>query len=339
MRRLPSLVASIALAGAVALLLTGCGSTPSRAGAAAIVGSTVISIDDIQARLRTAAPDLRQAVDRQGAAQGAAPGAPLPVEVLASESRRLVTVRVLHELIAEQSRRDGIVVAPARVDQALAKVGGAEAAAQGSGFDPATIRELLSDQLAAADIGRKVFDRLSVTIDFASVPDRATAEQLAARVAADPARAQALFAALPPGAGAADLQLRPGADQGAGVQASASSLLFGLPAGTVAITSSSSGSSSGQQASDPATSSWTVVNVRDRRLDAPPPAGTITPAARVDDDTMFGFGLRLLQPTALEAGVTVSPRFGTWDPTQLDVVETPAAAGTVTPVRAPAATP
>ena len=335
MRRLLPIVASIAVG---ALVLTGCGSGPSRIGAAAIVGDQVITVDDIQARLRTAAPDLREAVDRQGAAQGVAPGAPLPPEVLPSESRRLVTVRVLHELIAEQSRRDGIVVPPQRVDAALAAVGGAEAAARGSGFDPATIRELVGDQLAAADIGRREFDRLSVTIDYATAPNRALAQELAERVAADPARAPALFAGLPAGSGASDLALRPGADQGAGVQASASSLLFGLPAGTVAVTSSGSGSNS-EQASDPATSPWTVINVRERRLDAPPPAGTIVPAAQVDDQTMFGFGLRLLQPLALELGVTVNPRYGTWDPTQLDVVETPAAAGSVIPVRAPAAAP
>jgi hypothetical protein len=334
-RRLLPIVASIAVG---ALVLTGCGSGPSRIGAAAIVGDQVITVDDIQARLRTAAPDLREAVDRQGAEQGVAPGAPLPPEVLPSESRRLVTVRVLHELIVEQSRRDGIVVAPQRVDAALAAVGGAEAAARGSGFDPATIRELVGDQLAAADIGRREFDRLSVTIDYATAPNRALAEQLAERVVADPAGAPALFAGLPAGSGATDLVLRPGADQGAGVQSSASSLLFGLPAGTVAVTSSGSGSSSAQ-APDPATGPWTVINVRERRLDAPPPAGTITPAARVDDQTMFGFGLRLLQPLALEQGVTVNPRYGTWDPTQLDVVETPAAAGSVTPVRAPAAAP
>lgn len=336
MRRPLPFVASIALIG---LVLAGCGSGPSRVGAAAIVGDTVITTDDIQARLRTAAPDLRAAVDEQGAAQGIAPGAPLPPEVLASESRRLVTVRVLHELIGEQSRRDGVVVLPARVDAALAGVGGAEAAARGSGFDPATIRELVGDQIAAADIGRRVFDRLTVTVDFAIAPDRATAEQLAARVAADPAGAAALIGALPAGTGATNLMLRPGADQGAGIRATASSLLFGLPAGTVAVTSDSSGSGSAQQAPDPATSPWTVIHVRERRLDAPPPAGTITPADRVDNDTMFGFGLRVLQPLALADGVTVSPRYGAWDPTQLDVVESAAAAGTVTPVRAPAPAP
>jgi hypothetical protein len=327
-RRLPAVLVSV-----VALLvLAGCGSGPDRVGAAAIVGDQVITIDEIQAGLRTAVPDLRVAVDQQNASQGTAPGAPIPPALLAQQSRRLVTVRVLHTLIAEQSRRDGVVVSPAQVDAALARAGGAEGAARGSGFDPATIRELVGDQIAAAEIGRRTFDRLAVTVDYAGTRDRASAEALAAQVSADPARAAALFSAQGGGAGAAGLSLRPGADQGAGVRSTASSVLFGLPAGTVAVTPGG-GSQAGE---DPAQGPWTVVHVRERRLDAPPPGPGVVPAAAVDEDTMFGFGLRQLQPLALELGVTVSPRYGTWDPTQLDVVDDPAAVGTITPVRAPA---
>ncbi|PVZ04256.1 hypothetical protein [Actinomycetospora cinnamomea] len=328
MRRLPLLLASTLVA---LLVLAGCGSGPDRTGAAAIVGDQVITVDEIQAGLRTAVPDLRVAVDQQGAAQGVPPGAPIPPELLAQESRRLVTVRVLHELIAEQSRRDGVVVAPQQVDAALARAGGAEAAARGSGFDAATIRELVADQIAATEIGRRVFDRLSVTVDYAATPDRASAEALAAQVAADPARAAALFGAQGAGAGATGLSLRPGTDQGGGVGQTASSVLFGLPAGTVALAPAGSGSQAGGQ--DPAQGPWTVIHVRERRLDAPPPGPGVVPAAAVDENTMFGFGLRQLQPLALELGVTVSPRYGAWDPTQLDVVEDEAAAGVVLPVR------
>ncbi|MEJ2887789.1 hypothetical protein [Actinomycetospora aeridis] len=328
MRRLLPLVTSV-LVGL--LVLAGCGTGPDRAGAAAIVGTTVIPITEIQDNLRTAVPDLRVAVDQQGAQQGVAPGAPIPPQLLAQESRRLVTVRVLHELIAEQARRDGIVVAPQRVDEALARAGGAEAAARGSGFDPATIRGLVADQLAAGDIGRRVFDRLTVTIDYATAPDRATAEALARQVADDPSRAAQLFGQ---GSGASGLTLRPGQQQqGAPLQSSASSILFGLPAGTVTITPGGSSQSGGQ---DPAQGPWSVVHVQQRSLDAPPAAPGVTPAAAVDDDTMFGFGLRQLQPLALELGVTISPRYGAWDPTQLDVVDDPGAVGVVTPVRTPA---
>lgn len=329
MRRLLPLVTSV-LVGL--LVLAGCGTGPDRVGAAAVVGNTVIPIDEIQSNLRTAVPDLRIAVDQQAAQQGIAPGSPIPPQLLAQESRRLVTVRVLHELIAEQSRRDGIVVAPQRVDAALASAGGAEAAAAGSGFDPATIRGLVADQLAAGDIGRQVFDRLQVTIDYATAPDRDAAEALARQVAADPSQAPQLFGR--GGAGAAGLTLRPGADQGAGLRSTASSLLFGLPAGTVTITPGGSSQAGGGQ--DPAQGPWSVIHVRERNLDAPPAAPGVTPASAVDEDTMFGFGLRQLQPLALELGVTVSPRYGAWDPTQLDVVDTPGAVGVVTPVRTPA---
>jgi hypothetical protein len=329
-RRLLSLVAVVV--GLV--VLAGCGTGPSRAGAAAIVGDQVITVEEIQAGLRTAAPDLRVAVDQQGAAQGIAPGAPIPPQLLAQQSRRLVTVRVLHDLIAEQSRRSGITVAPQRVDAALARVGGAQGASQGSGFDPATIRELVSDQIAAGDIGRQVFDHLAVTIDYTATPDKASAQALAAQVAADSARAAQLFAAAGAGQGASGLSLRPGADQGAGLRSSASSVLFGLPANTVAITPNASSSQASGQ--DPAQGPWTVIHVRERRLDAPPPGPGVTPASAVPDDTMFGFGLRQLQPLALELGVTVSPRYGTWDPTQLDIADSPAAAGVVLPVHSPA---
>ncbi|GAA4863763.1 hypothetical protein [Actinomycetospora straminea] len=333
MRRLSSLVASVVVG---LVVLAGCGTGPDRTQAAAIVGDTVIPISEIQSGLRTAAPDLRVAVDQQGAAQGIAPGAPIPPQLLAQESRRLVTVRVLHELIAEQSRRDGIVVTPQRVDAALARAGGAEAAARGSGFDPATIRGLVADQIAASDIGRTVFDRLQVTLDYATAPDRATAEALAGAVAADPARAPQLFGAVG-GTPPAGLTVRPGQDQGTGLQSSASSLLFGLPAGTVTITPGrSSSSQAGGQ--DPSQGPWSVVHVRERTLAAPgtPPPPGVTPASAVDDDTMFGFGLRQLQPLALELGVTVSPRYGAWDPTQLDVVQDEGSVGVVTPVRSPA---
>ncbi|MHC1563394.1 hypothetical protein ACR9E3_30940 [Actinomycetospora sp. C-140] len=330
MRRLLPLVASVVV-GLLGLgALAGCGTGPSQVGAAAIVGDQVITVDQIQSGLRTAVPDLRVAVDQQGAAQGVAPGAPIPPQLLAQESRRLVTVRVLHELIAEQSRRDGILVTPQQVDAALARAGGAEAAAAGSGFDPATIRQLVGDQIAAGEIGRRVFDRLQVTIDFTAVPDRASAEALARQVAADPSQAPRLFAAASGGQGASGVTVRPGQDQGAGLQSSASSVLFGLPAGTVSITPGGGSQSSGQ---DPAQGPWTVIHVSRRNLDAAPPGPGVTAAAAVDENTMFGFGLRQLQPLALELGVTVSPRYGAWDPTQLDVVENPAAAGVITPVR------
>ena len=119
-----------------------------------------------------------------------------------------------------------------------------------------------------------------------------------------------------------------------------------ISADCVTVTSSAQRSSAPADATDPATQPWTVVHVRERTLDAAPPGAGVVPAAQVDEDTMVGFGLRVLQPVAGELGVSVNPRFGTWDPTQLQVVAPPDAAGVITPVapvpalpRAPAPVP
>lgn len=326
-RRLLPLVASVALA---LLALAGCGSAPSQVDAAAVVGQRVIPIELLQERLRTAAPDLQAAYAQQAAEQGAPAGTPVPSALLADQSRRLLTVSVLHELVAEQSRRDGITVTPVQVDALLAGSGGAEVAARGSGFAPATVRELVADQIAVAEIGRRAFDRIAVTVDYATLADRARAEELARRVTADPARAGALFASVP--GGAAGQVLRPGSASRPGGPVSATSIVYGVPTGTVAVApgapdEAGSGSAGGRP--------WTVVRVTDRMLSAPP-ATTGIPAATVDEETAIAFGLRLLQPLALDLGVRVSPRYGAWDPTQLAVVESALQTGTIQPAGLPA---
>lgn len=91
--------------------------------------------------------------------------------------------------------------------------------------------------------------------------------------------------------------------------------------------------------SHPATQQWTVVRVRDRGLSASPPGPGTVPSSLVDSSTMIQFGLRAIQPLSLELGVRVNPRYGTWDPAQQRVVGTPAAAGTVVPLRVAPTTP
>jgi len=319
---------------AAALVVTGCAAGPSAppsatGDVAATVGDRTVPVSLIQERVRTSAPDLRAAIEQQNASQGSTVGR-LDAETLAARSRTLLTQAVLHELIAEQSRADGIVVTPADVDSRLTRAGGAEALAAGSGYDAATVRELVADQVATAEIGRRVFDRLTVTIDYATVPDRAAADALAARVAADPAGP--VFATLPPDTAFTDAVLRPGTDQGAGLRVAATSLLFGLPENTVTVTSSARRGQPGTDQPEPTTQPWSVVHVRRRALDAGPPAPGVLPAAQVDDQTMIEFGLRMLQPLAGRLGVSVNPRFGTWDTTQLRVVAPPSAAGAIVPV-------
>ncbi len=339
-RVLPALLAGLTALG----VLTSCSSAPDGsaapepgAGVAAVVGDQVVTTDLLTQRIRTAAPVLAQALAAQSGRQSGSPLDPatLSPSTLADESRELLGTAILHEVIAEASRREGIVVPPAQVDAQVAAAGGAQAAA-GSGYDAATLRELISDQIAVAEIGRREFDRLAVTVDIGTFPSRADAERAATRLAVDPGT-DALDG-LPPQARVIAQALRPGSvDPNARVR-TASSLVFGLPGRTVSI-SGSAPSSPGQPAPDPSTQPWTVVRVRDRNVDAPPGGADTVPASLVDDTTMIQFGLRAIQPLSIELGVRVNPRYGVWDPTQERVAPTAADAGTVVPLRVPVPVP
>jgi hypothetical protein len=328
-RVLPALVAGLTVLG----VLTSCSSTGTGAagpepgpGVAAVVGDQVVTTALLTDRVRTAAPAVAQALAEQSGTPG---GSPLDASTLAAESRELLGTAVLHEVIAEASRREGIVVPPAQVDEQVAAAGGDRAAAA-TGYDPATLREVVADQIAVTEIGRRAFDRLAVTVDIGTFGSRAAADQAAARLATDPGTG--VLDALPPDARVVDATLRPGALTPDAPVRSASSLVFGLPARTVSV-SGSPPPSPGQAAPDPTTQPWTVVRVRDRDPAAPPAGGETVPAALIDATTMFGFGLRAIQPLAVELGVRVNPRYGVWDPTQERVAPTTADAGTVAPLQ------
>lgn len=317
MRRLPALVAALV---AALLVLAGCGSDPGRVGAAAVVGDRVVPVDLVQERLVTAAPVLQAAVDERAVANGAAPGATIPPSVLANRSRALVSVAVQHELITAEAAREGITVPPDALEEAIGRSGGLESLSRSSGFDTATVRELLVDGLTLAEIGRRAAPRLAVTAEYVTLRDRAAAEAFLQRATAGPGPAR-VFAALPAGAGAAPRVLRPTQvtnPRAPGGSDSVTSVAYGLAPGSVALVA---GGATGGDAEQP----WTVVHVLDRRTDAPAPVG----APPADTAALAALGLRLLQLTSLEEGVTVNPRYGVWDPTQLAVVGSPAESGTI----------
>lgn len=316
---MPPLVAAAVVA---VLALSGCGSSPSRIGAAAVVGDHVIPIELVQERLRTAGPVLQSVVDERAEESGGPVGTPIPSSVLADRSRALVSIAVQHELIADETARQRITVPPERVEQSIASSGGLADLQQSSGFDAGTVRELLADGLALAEMGRRAFDGLAVTAEFVTVPDRARAEELLRRATAGPGAAQAAFATLP---GTAPQVLRPGlaaSTQAPGGPDSVTSLAYGLPPGAVALAPGSVGPAA-RGGGQP----WTVVHVLDRTTSARPGGGA--PAAAAGPSAQAALGLRLLQLTALEQGVTLSPRYGIWDPTQLAAVASPAEAGVI----------
>jgi hypothetical protein len=285
-RRSPVLLVAL---GASCALLAGCGSGPSQAGAAAIVGSQSVSLSTLQQRVGTALanPMLVQALSLQGRQES-------------DVSRFLVSRAVQHLLLVETARRDGIVVSDEQVDAELAKPGETQSLEGELAFDPQSQRETVRDQLICQALVDKYLDRLSATVDVVSVDTRDQAMDVARQLAAGPAQAeQAIRAAGRNAQGGLQLRASQLAQQDVFV-------LFGTPAGQVV-------------AAQTAPNAWTVWRVTQRSTDAPP-QGPPHPSALLGADSVSMVGRRLTQPVAEEIGVRVNPRYGVWDSTNLGVL-------------------
>ncbi|WP_165922257.1 SurA N-terminal domain-containing protein [Pseudonocardia endophytica] len=288
------------LAGAaiVVALVSGCGSTPSKVDAAAVIGDDTVTLSDVQPRITAALarPDLVSTLKSQGYG---------PPDI----GRAIVSQVVLHDLLGRAAAQQQIVVSDDEVNAAIAQAGGEQVLAQ-STLDAGGVRERITDQLIATKLAEREIDRLSVTADIAVVQSRDEALTLARAIAAGgPAADRALATAA---TAQRNQQIRP-----ATTPQAAATPLIGIPAGSTAAFPISS-----QQG-------WVVVRVTERRTDAPP-AGPAT-ASRLDPQTLSEAGIRLLTPVAAQAGVEVSPRYGTWDPVTLSVVPNADQAGELLP--------
>lgn len=292
------------LAGAaiVVALVSGCGSTPSKVDAAAVIGNDTLSLSEVQPRITAALsrPELLATLRTQGYG---------PPDV----GRAIVSRMILHDLLGRAAAEQGVSVREDEVDAAIAQGGGEETLAR-STLDAGGVRERVTDQLIATKLAERQVDRLSVTADIAVVQSREEALTLARALAAGgPAADRALATAA---TAQRNQQIRP-----ATTPQAALTPLIGIPAGDTAAFPISS-----QQG-------WVVVRVTQRRTDAPP-AGPAA-ASRLDPQTLSEAGIRLLTPLATRTGVTVNPRYGTWDPVQLSLVPDAAQAGQlITPNRA-----
>jgi hypothetical protein len=286
-------VLAVAL-GAAWAVLTGCGSGPSQAGAAAIVGSSAVSLADVQARIDTVLgrPDVMANL----AARGNAP---------AGIARFIVAEEVQHLLLAEAARRDQIGVSDQQVDAELAKPDTVDML-QGAKlvFDPARQREAVRDELIAEALTAKYLNRLVVTVDVTTATSKEEARRKARLLASGPQQANAVFVADGQNA-QRNVQLR-----AAQVPQSAALFLFGTPAGQVVAT---------QTGSSPDV--WTLVRFTQRSVAGPPQGDpAAASAAQLGVQTADQIGRRFTQPLSEELGVRVNPRYGTWDPLYLNVV-------------------
>lgn len=278
-------IVAVVAAGAVA---TGCGG-PNQAGSAAIVGSNAIPLEVVQSQLDTALakPDQLAQIGVQ------------PADV----ARALVSQHVMHGLLEQEAAQARIVVTDADVDAELEANGGADAVLESSLYDVATLRDRVRDNLLAARLAERVVGDLSVTADLVAATSQEDADQKAALLAAGGPAADALFANQDPetGTAARDRKFTALTEPDA-----ASTVLFGVPVGTVVSFQPS-----------PGQASWIVFRVTDRQ------AGQIIvpgAASAISQAQLIGIGERLMQPVAEEVGVQVNPRYGVWDPVALRVV-------------------
>lgn len=300
----PAVLARIALLVVTAATLVGCGAGPTQAGSAVIVGQSTVPLAEIQRRMdiALAKPGLAEQLRAQG-------------NTTAELARELASRQAQHLLLEQAARRAGVRVDEAAVSAELARRGGVDMLLETSIFDEAGLRQAVRDELIAIEIARRHLDRLAVTLDLVDAGTRAAAVDMAQRMAAGPAQADAVLAE----AGAAaqrDLRLVAAVDPSAAV-----TFPFGTPAGTVVAF---------QNSQDP--NSWVVARITERTAPVYPPGDPrIQVANRLDEATLDAIGRRLTQPLAIELGVRVNPRYGVWDPLSMAVAPDSGSVGMLLP--------
>ncbi|HXV93930.1 MAG TPA: hypothetical protein VD813_11570 [Pseudonocardia sp.] len=292
---------------AVGALIGGCAG-PNQAGAAVIVGSDVVPLEDVQRQIQVAlSPEKAEALARREAASpaGASYGDREAI-------REVVTRAVRSELLARAAAEEGITVTESDVDAEIAARGGPEAVEQSSLFTLADERRNIRDDLVAAELGRRNIDRISVRFDLTFAADEAEARRKEAVIAAGGPEADALFTTPPSQAGrVVDATTGP----------ALLAIVGGTEAGQMLVLRP-------QQDGQP----WTLVRITERRTDRPAPPPAESAATNAGDDLLQLLGIQLLKPLAQEVGVRPNPRYGVWDPIDMAVVEESAVTGELVPV-------
>jgi hypothetical protein len=285
--------AAVVVVGAV---ISGCGG-PDQAGSAVIIGGDAVPLETVQSQLDTALGKTE--LFGQLTSSGATP---------ADVSRSIVTSEVMHDLLERRAAQDGIVVTDAEVDAQLAQNGGAQAVVDGSLYDLPTLRQRVRDELIAAQVAQRSVGGLTVTADLVATTSRDDAEAKARTLAAGGPAADALFS--DPRTSQRDTTF-----QATSAPGNAATVLFGVPVGAVVAFQP-----------DPQQSTWIVFRVTERSTDAPSDPAAVS---GISQSQLASIGRRLLQPMADQVGIRVNPRYGVWDPIQLQVVAPDQQAGTI----------
>jgi hypothetical protein len=315
---------ALAAVFAGSLLLAGCASGPSQVGAAAFVGNTAISLDQVQSL-------IDKAVREQPYAQKLASQHKLDLL-----GRQIVSQLVSHELINEVARREGLVADGQQVAKALA-TGSALQPVPANAPDGDTSvsqvlarivdrREVLTDASLEEQLAKKALTNLVVDFDFVKIGGpssdspvppspaqvQARAVQIAHQFAADPAKGTSAINSYIQQSGGPSAQVPAGIGQKVPLAQApdiAATPVFGTPANNVvAFPLPAQQSSDGTEL--PAGSVWFIALIHGRSADKP--VATEAPA-QFDESQLLAAGNRLLQAYADQVGVRLNPRYGVWN--------------------------
>ncbi|MDX3658545.1 hypothetical protein PV646_14660 [Streptomyces sp. ID05-26A] len=281
---------------AVALLATGCGTGPAKAGSAAIVGDQTVNLETVQERTVKVLKKEPAAQQMQG--QGK----------LDQVSRLVLADEINHKIAERAGQLENITVDETKVYDAIAEKGGAEAASKQSEQDETTIHRHQRDVLVMGELARRNLSTLQIVIDFFQVQDPKEAKEKAAEVAADSSKMARFVQEAPRTTGG---QQASATGQKVRVTENPSlvhTMLWGVKPGTVVAFPA-----------DEQQSSWMVALVKERNKVSPVP-GEEDLIERIDPQLLAAFGLRIAQFLTADQKIEVNPRYGVWDPTNAQVV-------------------
>jgi hypothetical protein len=291
------------------VLIGGCGS--GQLSAAAFVDDSEIRMDQLH-------DQLVAVLNKEGPQARAQLVAGHQLDDL---SRKLLTVRIRHDLLDIAAQRAGLTVDQAQVDRLIKEVGGAEAASKGTIFDAHSYRERARDKLLMAELGRVALRNSSVTVDYTTAATRTAAKQRVEQLSeAGSKRARQSIDA--------DVRAGKDAELGKRIVAAddpifATTPAFGVAEGTVVAF----------QLDD--TKPWVIMVVKNR-ADRGAQASEHAPQIdQIQPAVLEAIGLRQLARVSDEVGVRLNPRYGVWDPVTLQVVsDENQTGGFVAPLRA-----
>ena len=303
-RQVWRVIAAVVAAGA---LVSGCANGPSQVGAAAIVGSQVLPLDEVQQQIQVALGADKQQLRLRLAAGYGGSGDELAI-------RQVVTTAVRGVLLDQAAAENGIVISDAQIDAVIAQRGGPEVVERNSLGSLDEARADIRGELIAIELGRRWIDRLSVTFDVAYATSEEELRLKQQQVLAGGSAADAVFTTGPAERGRV-------ADGSSTSSARLLAIVGGIDAGNLLVLNP-------QDSRDP----WTLVRITERRTDVSAAAGGQSAGATAGDELLYAIGVQMLRPLADQLGVRTNPRYGVWDPVAMAVVDKSAVSGVILPI-------